>query len=66
MKDFASKLNLYETLSMLIPGSTLLFVLSSKYDNRIDFYNWICENRLGKTYGRVKEITCSPFGKGER
>ena len=33
------------------------------FRNRIDFYNWICENRLGKTYGKVKEITCSPYGK---
>lgn len=55
MKDFASRLNLYETLSMLIPGSTLLFVLSSKYDNRIDFYNLLdfSKARVDETVARV-------------
>ena len=34
MKDFASKLNLYETLSMLIPGSAILFfIVLMKFDN---------------------------------
>ena len=47
MKDFASKLNLYETLSMLIPGSTLLFVLSSKYENRIVFYHLLDFSKAG-------------------
>ena len=55
MKDFASKLNLYETLSMLIPGSTLLFVLSSKYENRIDFYHLLDFSKAGidETVARV-------------
>ncbi len=29
--------------------------------NRLDFYNWICKNRLGKIYGSLKEITCRPY-----
>lgn len=29
------------------------------FKSRLDFYNYICENRLGKEYGKLKEITCS-------
>ena len=32
---------------------------SREFKNRLDFYNWICKNRLGKTYGSLVEITCS-------
>lgn len=28
------------------------------FRNRLAFMNWICENRLGKTYGKLIEITC--------
>lgn len=36
---------------------------SEDFKNRLDFYNWICENRLGKVYGKVIEITCSVYCK---
>ena len=26
--------------------------------NRLDFYNWICNNRIGKEYGKLIEIRC--------
>lgn len=29
---------------------------SEDFRNRLDFYNWICVNRLGKKYGRLVEI----------
>ena len=32
---------------------------SREFKNRLDFYNWICINRLGKAYGSLVEITCS-------
>lgn len=32
---------------------------SEDFKNRLDFYNWICQNRLGKGHGGLKEITCS-------
>lgn len=32
---------------------------SKEFKNRLDFYNWICRNRLGKIYGKLIEITCS-------
>ena len=44
-------------------GRQITRTTADGFRNRIDFYNWICENRLGKTYGKVKEITCSPYGK---
>ena len=44
-------------------GRQITKTTADGFRNRIDFYNWICENRLGKTYGKVKEITCSPYGK---
>ena len=27
-----------------------------EFKNRLDFYNWICENKLGKIYGSLQEI----------
>lgn len=30
----------------------------NEFKNRLDFYNWICENRLGKIYGSLVGITC--------
>lgn len=29
--------------------------------NRLDLYNWICRNQLGKKYGKLIEITCRPM-----
>ena len=35
-------------------GKQITKTTADGFKNRIDFYNWICENRLGKTYGKVK------------
>ena len=32
---------------------------SEEFKNRLEFVNWICTNRLGKTYGKLIEITCT-------
>lgn len=32
---------------------------SEQFRNRLDFYNWICVNRLGRKHGKLLEITCS-------
>lgn len=29
--------------------------------NRLDFYNWIGTNKLGKKYGKLVEITVRPW-----
>lgn len=29
-----------------------------EFKNRLDFYNWICKNRLGRIYGSLEQITC--------
>lgn len=34
---------------------------SEEFKNRLDFYNWICKNQLGKKYGKLQEITCRPY-----
>lgn len=30
---------------------------SEDFGSRLEFYNWICENRLGRIYGSLVEIT---------
>ena len=32
------------------------------FRNRLDVYNWICQNRLGKKYGNLQEITVRTIG----
>lgn len=32
---------------------------SNEFKNRLDFYNWICLNQLGKKYGKLLKIDCS-------
>ncbi|MCI6649110.1 MAG: hypothetical protein MSH24_06230 [Lachnospiraceae bacterium] len=29
---------------------------SEEFASRLDFYNWVCMNRLGKKYGKLIEI----------
>jgi hypothetical protein len=43
-------------------GKQITKTTADGFRNRLDFYNWICENRLGKTYGSLMEITCRPYG----
>lgn len=43
-------------------GKRITKTTADGFRNRLDFYNWLCENHFGKTYGRVMEITCSPYG----
>ena len=39
---------------------THLTATSREFFTRLDFYNMICEKRLGKKYGRLLAITCRP------
>lgn len=32
---------------------------SEQFNSRVEFMNWICENRLGKIYGKLIEIRCT-------
>lgn len=34
---------------------------SFEFDNRLGFYNWICQNRIGKKHGELLSITCRPM-----
>jgi hypothetical protein len=36
---------------------------SNDFKNRLDFYNWICQNRLGRKYGKLIEIKSSIYIK---
>lgn len=29
-------------------------------ESRLDFYNWICRNKIGKENGKLIEIRCTP------
>lgn len=40
-------------------GTQIVKTSADGFRNRLDFYNWICMNRLGKLYGKVKVITCT-------
>lgn len=42
-------------------SGTEIVKTSEDFKNRLDFYNWICANRLGKAYGKLIEITCSAY-----
>lgn len=42
----------------IFADGTKLTATSREYKNRIDFYNDICNARLGKKYGKLIEITC--------
>lgn len=44
-------------------GKEITMITSPEMRNRLDFYNWICMNRLGKKYGKVVEITCKPWAE---
>ncbi len=34
---------------------------SQEFRNRLDFYNWICKNRMGKIHGELIAIECRPM-----
>lgn len=36
---------------------------SEQLNSRVEFMNWICENRLGKIYGKLIEIRCTVMMK---
>ncbi len=41
-------------------GKELTFT-SEEFKNRLDVYNYICLNRLGKKFGKLVEIRCSAY-----
>ena len=41
-------------------GKEMTFT-SDEFKNRLDVYNYICLNRLGKKYGKLVEIRCSAY-----
>ena len=47
MKDFASKLSLYDILSMLIPGSTIFIFLSLALENELQLYPFKINTAIG-------------------
>ena len=44
-------------------GETIAKTTADGFKNRLDFYNWICENQLDKKYGTLVEITCTAYIK---
>lgn len=36
---------------------------SENFKNRLEFYNWICRERLGAKYGRLEEINAKIYIK---
>lgn len=36
---------------------------SEDFKNRLEFFNWICTERLGTKYGRLIEINAAPYIK---
>ena len=38
-----------------------LTATSKQYKTRLDFYNEICRQALGRKYGNLTEITCRPM-----
>ena len=40
-------------------GKELAFMEGPRFRNRLDVYNYVCFNRLGKKYGPVVEIIAS-------
>lgn len=43
-------------------GKELVFT-SEQFKSRLDVYNHICRERLGKIYGSLAEIRCSVYCK---
>lgn len=39
---------------------------SEQLNSRVEFMNWICENRLGKIYGKLIEIRCTVMMKQKK
>lgn len=39
-------------------NGTTITKTSKEFKNRLDFYNWICMNRLGLKYGKLLRIDC--------
>lgn len=39
-------------------GKELVFT-GAEFRSRLDVYNYICLNRLGRSYGSLREIRCS-------
>ena len=37
-----------------------VYATSDEYNNRLAFYNYICQEQMGERYGDLVEITCQP------
>lgn len=48
----------YTVYTARFKNGTELTATSKEYKSRLDFYNDICERRLGRIYGTLIEITC--------
>lgn len=44
-------------------GKEIVKTTADGFRNRLDFYNWICLNRIGQGWGDLVEITCRPTAK---
>lgn len=47
----------------IFTDGTEIVKTSKDFKNRLDFYNWICKNRLGKKHGKLIEITANAYIK---
>lgn len=42
----------------IFKDGTAIIKTDAEFKTRLNFYNWICNNRLGKKYGSLIEIRC--------
>lgn len=42
-------------------GTEMVFTTDDGFRNRLDVVSYICKHRLGKWFGKIVEITVTPF-----
>lgn len=47
----------------IFKDGTEMVKTDEQFKSRLDFYNWICANKLGKQHGGLVEITCKAYIK---
>ena len=51
----------YTVYTARFKSGKTIWATSREYNSRLDFYNYICRERLGRKYGSLIEITCRPM-----
>lgn len=48
-------------IAVFANGAEIVRTSANGLKNRLDFYNWIIEQGLGKKNGKVVKIICKPY-----